>query len=135
LQIIWHEFSHAFVNPLTERYYSELMLQSELFGPLQEQMNRIGYTRWLDCANEHIIRAITARLAHHHLGPEAARQTLREESGRGFRYIHAIAHRLELYEAHRDTYPTFASFFPQLVAVFAELQTAHPEIDAASLPP
>ena len=126
LQIIWHEFSHAYVNPLSEDHYDELMHHTELFTPLAEQMNRIGYARWLDCANEHLIRAITARLAHHHLGPAAGRQALREESGRGFRYIHALAHRLEEYEAMRDDYPTFASFFPRLVAVFAELQATQP---------
>ena len=133
LQIIWHEFSHAYVNPLSEDHYDELMHHAELFTPLAEQMNAIGYTRWLDCANEHLIRAITARLAHHHLGPEAGRQTLREESARGFRYIHALAHRLEEYEARRDDYPIFASFFPQLIAVFAELQSAHPNRDTAPL--
>ncbi len=121
LQIIWHEFSHAFVNSLCTAYYDSLMTHSELFTPLVEPMNRIGYTRWLDCANEHLIRAITARLAHHHLGPEVGRQTLREESGRGFRYIHALAERLEEYEVQRDTYPTFADFFPHLIEVFADI--------------
>lgn len=61
-------------------------------------MNRLGYTRWLDCANEHIIRAIVARLARHHLGPEVGNRALREESGRGFRYIQALSRRLEEYE-------------------------------------
>ena len=121
LQIIWHEFSHAFVNPLSEEYYPMLRPHAELFAPLAEQMARIGYTHWFDCANEHLIRAITARLAHHHLGAEAGRRALREESGRGFRYIHAIARRLEEYESQRDRYPTFISFFPRLIAVFAEL--------------
>jgi hypothetical protein len=121
LQIIWHEFSHAFVNPLSEEYYPMLRPHADLFAPLAEQMASIGYTHWLDCANEHLIRAVTARLAHHHLGAEAGRRALREESARGFRYIHAIARRLEEYESQRDRYPTFAAFFPRLIAVFAEL--------------
>ena len=97
LQIVWHEFSHAFVNSL-------------------------GYKHWLDCANEHIIRAIVARLAYHHLGPEAGSRALREDSSRGFHYIHALARRLEEYETHRNAYPTLAAFFPQLIDIFAELQ-------------
>ena len=121
LQIIWHEFSHAFVNPLSEKYYPMLRPHADLFAPLAEQMATIGYTHWFDCANEHLIRAITARLAHHHLGAEAGRRALREESGRGFRYIHAVAHRLEEYESQRDRYPTFTAFFPRLISVFAEL--------------
>ena len=121
LQIIWHEFSHAFINPLSERHYPELMRHKDLYTPLSEQMDQIGYTRWLDCANEHLIRAVTARLAHHHIGAEAGRQALRDESGRGFRYIHALARRLEEYENHREAYPTFASFFPRLIAVFSEI--------------
>ena len=121
LQIIWHEFSHAFVNPLSEEYYPMLRPHADLFAPLAEQMASIGYTNWLDCANEHLIRAVTARLAHHYLGAEAGRRALREESGRGFRYIHAIARRLEEYESQRDRYPTFATFFPRLITVFAEI--------------
>ena len=122
LQIVWHEFSHAFVNPLSEGYYREIERRSALFDPLAEQMNRLGYTRWLDCANEHIIRAIVARLAHHHLGPEAGNRALREESSRGFRYIHALARRLEEYEARRRDYPTLDAFFPRLLDIFAELK-------------
>ena len=123
LQIVWHEFSHAFVNPLSEGYYHEIERHSALFVPLSDQMNGLGYTRWLDCANEHIIRAIVARLAHNHLDPEAGRRALREESARGFRYIHALARRLEEYESHRRDYPTLAAFFPRLIDIFAELQT------------
>lgn len=121
LQIIWHEFSHAFVNPLSGEYYPMLRPHADLFAPLAEQMASIGYAHWFDCANEHLIRAVTARLAHHHLGAEAGRRALHEEAGRGFRYIHALAGRLEEYEAQRDRYPTFAAFFPRLIAVFAEI--------------
>lgn len=127
LQIIWHEFSHAFVNTLSEEHYSMLKPYAELFAPLEEQMARLGYTHWFDCANEHLIRAIVARLAHHHLGAEAGRQALRAEVSRGFRYVHAVADRLETYEAQRDRYPTFAAFFPRLIAVFAELPHQPPE--------
>jgi hypothetical protein len=97
------------------------MRHEDLYTLLSEQMDQIGYTRWLDCANEHLVRAVTARLAHHHIGAEAGRQALRDESGRGFRYIHALARRLEEYENHREAYPTFASFFPRLIAVFSEI--------------
>ena len=121
LQIVWHEFSHAFVNPLSEGYYHEIESHSALFVALSDQMNGLGYTRWLDCANEHLIRAVAARLVHHHVSPEAGRQALREESGRGFRYIHAIARRLAEYEDRRNDYPTFASFFPRLIGLFSEL--------------
>ncbi len=121
LIIIWHEFSHAFVNPLSEEYYPMLRPYAHLFTPLAEQMASIGYTHWFDCANEHLIRALTVRLAHHHLGAAAGRRALRAESQRGFRYIHAVARRLQAYESQRDRYPTFAAFFPHLIAVFAEL--------------
>ena len=121
LQIVWHEFSHAFINPLSEKFYPELMGNAGLYAPISEQMARLGYTHWLDCANEHLIRAVAARLVHHHVSPEAGRQALREESGRGFRYIHAIARRLAEYEDRRNDYPTFASFFPRLIGVFSEL--------------
>ncbi len=121
LELVWHEFSHAYVNALTNDYAKVLLEHAELYLPIAQPMQKLGYARWLDCANEHIIRAITARLTSREFGPQEGRQALRRESARGFRYVHALAERLLEYEKNRKLYPSFTVFYPRLVDVFIEL--------------
>jgi hypothetical protein len=121
LELVWHEFSHAFVNDLTGDYSTLLFRHDALYSPIAKSMKKVGYTRWLDCANEHVIRAITARLTSQAFGPQEGDRVLRRESQRGFRYIHALAERLMQYEKNRELYPSFAVFYPSIVDTFSEL--------------
>jgi hypothetical protein len=122
-QLIWHEFSHSFINPLTVQAWEQIKPYSGLYAPVEKQMSEQAYDNWQSAVNEHLIRAITARLAARELGPEAGRRALETDHKRGFRYIDALADRLVEYEANRERYPTLESFFPRLVAVFAELSS------------
>ena len=93
-ELIWHEFGHAFANDLLGTYSEELIQRSALYLPLAKPYEKHGkYTRWIDCANEHVIRAVTARLSAQVFSPEQGRQALREDAERGFRYVHAISRR------------------------------------------
>jgi hypothetical protein len=121
LELIWHEFSHAFANDLAGDYSVLLLRHDTLFPPIAKSMQKLGYRRWLDCANEHVIRAITARMTSQLFSPQESSQNLREESARGFRYVHALANRLMEYEKNRELYPSFAVFYPRIVDLFAEL--------------
>ncbi len=124
LELIWHEFSHAFVNDLAGDYSTLLFRHDALYSPIEKSMQKLGYTRWLDCANEHVIRAITARLTSQNFGPQESSQALRRESQRGFRYVHALAARLVEYEKNRALYPSFAVFYPRIVDTFSDLAHA-----------
>ena len=121
LELVWHEFGHAFANDLAGDYSMELLAHADLFKPIVQPMRRMGYTRWIDCANEHVIRAVTARLTKQYLGLELQRSALREDSQRGFRYVHALSERLVEYEQNRSLYPNFSHFYPQVVDVFSRL--------------
>jgi hypothetical protein len=120
-QLIWHEFSHSFINPLVEQAWEEIKPYSGLYAPIEKKMRKQAYEEWQSAVNEHLIRAITARLAAREFGPEAGRRALETDRRLGFRYIDALADRLVEYEANRDRYPTLESFIPRLLAVFAEL--------------
>jgi hypothetical protein len=120
-QLIWHEFSHSFINPLVAQAEAQIEPYSGLYAPVEKQMRAQAYTNWQTAVNEHLIHAITARLAARAIGPEAGQRALQTDRRLGFRYIDALADRLVEYEANRDRYPTLESFFPRLVAVFAEL--------------
>ncbi len=126
LELVWHEFSHAFVNDLVRAHGDSLLAHAELYLPIANPMQNLGYTRWLDCANEHVIRAVTARLHSQFFSREESDRALRDDSLRGFRYVHTLSERLEEYESNRAVYPRFALFYPRIIDAFAELAPRRP---------
>lgn len=118
--LISHEFAHTVINPLTSRYSSHLGASAANFEGLVEAMQSEGYTTWEHVVNESIIRAVTARLTTLERGKVAGEAEIADELQRGFVYVPALISALEHYEAHRDAYPTIASYYPQLLEVFTE---------------
>jgi hypothetical protein len=121
LAIIWHEFSHSFVNPTTDKFREQVAQYESLYEPISESMKRQAYPDWLICVNEHIVRAVTTRIAYREFGKEAGEEALQYEKSRSFFYVEALCKRLEQYENQRDKYPTFVDFYPELINVFKEL--------------
>ncbi len=119
--LAWHEFSHSFVNPLGEKRREELEKYASLFGPIRSKMTASAYGNWLTAVNEHVVRAVTTRLNYLHKGNEDGDCVLLGEKTNGFAYVEALCKKLENYEKNRDRYPTFTSFYPQLVKTFREL--------------
>jgi len=119
--IAWHEFSHSFVNPTTEKFSKEIDKYKALYEPISAKMKGQAYGDWQTCVNEHIVRAVTTRLAYREIGPEASEQALSNEKEHGFAYVQALCESLAGYEEHRDTYPTLVDFYSELIEVFREL--------------
>lgn len=115
-----HEFSHTFVNPLTERHWGELEKYAALYEPIAEKMKAQAYPLWKHTVNEHIVRAVVIRLAYLEGGQEVGDKELQRQKDRGFQYVEALVERLKEYEAARDKYPTITEFYPRLVGVFRE---------------
>lgn len=122
-QLAWHEFGHSFVNPLSESLKNRIKISeySSLFTPIREKMEKEGYSNWETCVNEHIVRAVTARLTFIHFGKQAGEDELRDQKSRRFVYIEPLCKKLEEYEIRRDKYPALADFFPELLDVFKEI--------------
>lgn len=120
-KLCWHEFSHSFVNRITQEHETDLMTYENLFKPISRHMARRLYARWIVCVNEHIVRAVTIRLTHKHLGKEAADELLAEEESEHFAYIKDLIERLKEYENNRDRYKSFVSFYPRIIDLFREL--------------
>ena len=118
--LISHEFAHTVINPLTARYSSDVDDSAANFDGLVEAMRREGYTTWEQVINESIIRAVTARLTTLERGNAAGEAEIADELKRGFVYVPALISALEHFEAHRDTYPTIESYYPNLLRVFEE---------------
>jgi len=125
--LAWHEFSHSFVNPLAEKYQDELKKYAVLYPPIEKKMKAQAYTSWLIAVNEHVVRAVTSRLAARLYSPQLGEQALKAEERKGFIYIRPLYEKLEFYETHRDQYPSFSDFYPELLKVWAELAEHPPE--------
>ena len=119
--LVWHEFGHSFVNPEVDLLRDSVDKSKKLLGPIEQKMRPQAYQDWLTVVREHVVRAMTTRLAFRELGDDAGRAALWREKSRGFAYVEMLAERLKEYEANRDRYPTFRTFAPRLLAVFDEL--------------
>ena len=120
--VLWHEFAHSFVDPITSDHLADVEKYSALYTPIADEMVHAGgYMDWQTCVNEHIIRAITCRLFHTELGSEAGELALESERAKGFKYIDEIYAKLLVYEANRSKYDSLKSFYPEFVAAFAKI--------------
>lgn len=119
--LVWHEFSHSFVNPITEKNYNEICKYSDLFYPMEEIMKKQAYSSWQTCVNEHIVRAVTIRLTELYEGKEKAKRLIKIEKSNGFFYIEPICSKLLEYEKNRDRYKTFEEFYPEIIELLKEL--------------
>lgn len=113
-----HEFSHSFVNPLTSKHWDLVGKYSNLLPPMAEKMRASAYSEWQTVVNESIIRAVTSRLAYRIDGREAGDKELKENKSRGFVFTDALVSKLAEYEQSRSKYPTFDSYYPELVKAF-----------------
>ena len=111
----WHEFSHSFVNPTTDKFNDRVRSLSYLYDPISKDMKRWGYGSWNSSLSEHIVRAVENRLYTRKYGTTAGERVLNQEREKGFRYINALCRELEKYERNRDKYPTFPDFYPELL--------------------
>lgn len=119
--MVYHEFSHSFVNPLTEKYRDELNKYKKLYEPVSDTMKAMAYADWETCVNEHIVRAVTARLILLNDGRTAYDAELASQRSEGFFYIPQLCEKLSFYEDNRDIYSSFSEFYPDLIEVFREL--------------
>lgn len=111
-----HEFCHSFANPVVEKYMEQLQPAGEmLYAAQAPAMKRIGYQNWRSLMYESAVRACVACYIRNSFEPEYLQHYLDEEAGYGFVWTKELSNLLRTYEASRDKYPTFESFFPEFV--------------------
>lgn len=128
-RLCWHEFSHSFVNVMTDAHLEDLreplgVLESrKLPAPIVERIKSAGIwdVHLCDQAGEYVVRGVTTRLASRKLGAETGTAAMNEEIKQGFIHLEAICKRLEIYESHRQQFPALKDFYPEFVAAFRDL--------------
>lgn len=119
--IVWHEFSHSFMNPLVEEHWAQLQpLQGDLFDPVKKQMEAQAYRIWQYTCNEYFVRAVVIRLTAIHVNEEAAAGLIARDKERGFFAIETLTDALKEYEQNRETNPTLKDYMPKLIEALAE---------------
>jgi len=121
LYILLHEFSHSFINPVTTQYLTQINNSAALYLPIKTQMQQQAYTNWETCVNEHLVRTVVARLSLQLRGETYKNMIINQEMNNGFIYIQKLDSLMVDYENNRNTYPTFESFYPQIINFFNSL--------------
>jgi hypothetical protein len=121
--LICHEFSHSFVNPLVEKYIETVNMSSALFDTIKSSMNSQGYSDWETAVKEHIVRAVACRLAAKKYGEESSNLIeYRNEVGHRFIYVVPLIAKLKEYEQNRERFKSFDDFFPEMLSVFTKIK-------------
>ncbi len=117
-----HEWSHPFINPMVDQHYELFKKSIALFRPIKRMMQRQAYPNWRVTLYEHLVRAC----GEIHLRAKLHRDFKKEKSlkyheGKGFWYIRYIESLLDVYEIHREQYPTFSQFVPVIAKRLSQI--------------
>lgn len=117
-----HEFSHSFVNPLVEKYKDFIMgLETKYFNDsLQKSAKNEGYSDWIDVFDEMLVRSNTILITKENYGAEDANYLLNYELNSGFYLIPQILEIMEEYENNRQVYKKYDDFLPILIIKLKE---------------
>ncbi len=118
----YHEFGHAFVNPILDKEKNKSLLNqyAHLFIPaLKEVMEKQNYDNWFDCIAEHLVRLGEIRLAERS-GHIKWAKVLREKHTKqlNFIFLPELEQKIKVYEQD-EKYDSFEAYLPELLGVLA----------------
>lgn len=115
--MIRHEFSHPFINPLTENCWDYIKDYDQKFESIPEVARKKVCGDWQECVNEFTIRAITTQLAYNE-SAAAGSQAYEKEKSRGVSYLDSLLNSIRYYQENRETYPTLDDYYLKIFDVF-----------------
>jgi hypothetical protein len=115
--MIRHEFSHPFINPLTEKYWDYVKDFSQKYKLIPEAARKNVCGDWHECIDEFTIRAITTQIGYNESNELGSQLNIKEKS-RGVSYLDSLLDKIKFYQSNRKTYPTFESYYLDILNVF-----------------
>lgn len=119
--VLFHEYSHPFINPLTNKYYDLAQRYIDSYEKLKHYKlpdYQSGYSDFKECINEHLVRAMSIHLLKKINQTELANKLLNNDLYCGYKFIPQILERYDYYDMNRDKYDTFEQFYPKLLVAF-----------------
>ena len=131
-----HEFNHSFVNPLFDEEANNALLLpigEDLYALTKRMMNGQAYKNATTVLNESIVRAaVIIYMEENGFAAEQVRDDMYDQIGRGFHWMPELVNALKEYKCHRDKYPTFNDFYPEIAKTLgAYVESEHQRINAA----
>lgn len=120
----WHEVCHTVVDGWTQSHRARLEPLSPLYSLMsgRARAQYQGPPGWLHMIDEHVIRAVVARLVALVEGEALGRAVLEKERADGFALIGPVHELLREYEASRTAYPDLRSLYPRLIEMLERLR-------------
>jgi len=120
----WHEVCHTVVDGWTQGQREGLEPLAPLYALMtgRARAQYQGPPGWLHMVDEHLIRAVVARLSARVDGEAAGREVLAKERAEGFALIEPVHELLKDYESSRRKNRDLRSLYPRLIAAFARVR-------------
>ena len=112
-----HEMGHSFINPLLEKYQSQIEADSALYTPeLKEVLSPHYINDWYVCVIEHLVRLGEIRSAVM-IKDTTEAQRLRDVHIGEYKCVllPLLENKIQEYENNRAKYPDFESYLPKVV--------------------
>ena len=131
-----HEFNHSFVNPRLDEETNKALLEpigEDLYVLSRWLMNSQAYKNAIFVLNESIVRAaVIIYMEENGFAAEQVRDEMYDQIVRGFSWTPELVSAIREYTRHRDKYPTFNDFYPEIAKTLgAYVESEHRRIDAA----
>ena len=116
-----HEAGHGFVNPLADARRAEFERSARRVHALVADAMGAQAYGWTSMLNESLLHAMEARYALAHHGPSAMAAFFAGQRQQSWFWVEELSNLYAEYEANRQTYPTFGSFMPRVIAYWDSL--------------
>ena len=131
-----HEFNHSFVNPRLEEEANKALMEpvgNALYALSERLMGWQAYRNATTVLNESIVRAaVIVYMEENGFTAEQVEAEMYDQLGRGFHWMPELVSALKEYTHHRDKYPTFSDFYPEIAKTLgAYVEKEHQRIDDA----
>ena len=116
MNLIVHEFSHPYCNPLIEANWSSIATKAnEVYNRVSSIMQNQAYSNAMTMMCETLVRSSTIRYMISHNQKNLVNMTLANEESNGFMMVRTLVKTLEKREQEASKYATLADFMPELI--------------------
>lgn len=116
LEVIIHEFSHPYCNPLITKYWNSMEEKAlEVFKVVQGEMVAQAYGTPTTMMCETFVRSSVIRYFLSHFSDYSRNALVSQQEALGFKLVSPFVDALELREKNQTTYPTMDEFMPELI--------------------